>query len=41
MTEQDRQMASTRNHPGAMVAEYLEFNGWTQRELARRTGFDT
>lgn len=25
-------------HPGAMVAEYLEFNSWSQRDLARRTG---
>jgi HTH-type transcriptional regulator / antitoxin HigA len=25
-------------HPGETVAEYLEFNGWSQRDLARRTG---
>lgn len=25
-------------HPGEMVLEYLEFNGWSQRDLARRTG---
>ncbi|MDC3952751.1 HigA family addiction module antitoxin [Polyangium jinanense] len=25
-------------HPGGMVVEYLEFNAWSQRELARRTG---
>ena len=25
-------------HPGTMVAEYLEFNEWNQRELARRSG---
>jgi HTH-type transcriptional regulator / antitoxin HigA len=25
-------------HPGAMVIEYLEFNEWSQRDLARRTG---
>src|SRR5271155_3511511 len=25
-------------HPGETVVEYLEFNGWTQRDLARRTG---
>ena len=25
-------------HPGEMVVEYLEFYGWSQRDLARRTG---
>lgn len=25
-------------HPGDMVIEYLEHHGWSQRELARRTG---
>lgn len=25
-------------HPGEIVSEYLEFNGWTQSDLARRTG---
>jgi addiction module HigA family antidote len=25
-------------HPGEIVSEYLEFHGWTQRDLARRTG---
>jgi HTH-type transcriptional regulator / antitoxin HigA len=25
-------------HPGEMVVEYLEFHGWSQRDLARRTG---
>jgi addiction module HigA family antidote len=25
-------------HPGETVSEYLEFNGWSQRDLARRTG---
>jgi HTH-type transcriptional regulator / antitoxin HigA len=25
-------------HPGEVVADYLEFHGWTQRDLARRTG---
>jgi HTH-type transcriptional regulator/antitoxin HigA len=25
-------------HPGEMVLEYLEFYGWSQRDLARRTG---
>jgi len=25
-------------HPGDTVAEYLEFRGWSQRDLARRTG---
>ena len=25
-------------HPGEMLMEYLEFNGWSQRDLARRTG---
>jgi addiction module HigA family antidote len=24
-------------HPGEMVQEYLELNGWSQRDLARRT----
>ncbi len=38
MTEQPSPMETTRYHPGTMVSEYLEFNAWTQRELARRTG---
>jgi len=25
-------------HPGEIVSEYVEFHGWTQRDLARRTG---
>lgn len=25
-------------HPGETVVDYLEFNGWSQRDLARRTG---
>ena len=25
-------------HPGEVVVDYLEFHGWTQRDLARRTG---
>jgi addiction module HigA family antidote len=25
-------------HPGEMISEYLEFNGWTQRDLHRRAG---
>src|SRR5437867_10505435 len=25
-------------HPGKTVVEYLEFHGWSQRDLARRTG---
>jgi HTH-type transcriptional regulator / antitoxin HigA len=25
-------------HPGEVVTEYLEFHGWAQRDLARRTG---
>lgn len=25
-------------HPGEIVAEYLDFNGWAQSDLARRTG---
>jgi len=25
-------------HPGETVSEYLEFNGWSQRDLARRAG---
>lgn len=24
-------------HPGEIITEYLEFNGWSQRELSRRT----
>ena len=28
-------------HPGDTVVEYLEHNGWSQRELARRTGLTT
>jgi addiction module HigA family antidote len=26
------------SHPGDTIAEYLEFYGWSQRDLARRTG---
>ncbi len=26
------------SHPGDVVVDYLEFHGWTQRDLARRTG---
>jgi len=29
---------NTIPHPGEMVVEYLEFQGWSQRDLARRTG---
>lgn len=29
---------TTIAHPGETVAEYLEFNEWSQRDLARRTG---
>jgi addiction module HigA family antidote len=25
-------------HPGTTVAEYLDFQGWSQQDLARRTG---
>src|SRR4051812_37894822 len=25
-------------HPGEMVLDYLDFNGWSQSDLARRTG---
>jgi HTH-type transcriptional regulator / antitoxin HigA len=25
-------------HPGEIVSEYVEFHGWSQRDLARRTG---
>lgn len=25
-------------HPGDVITEYLEFHGWTQRDLSRRTG---
>src|SRR5262245_10299900 len=26
------------SHPGETVLEYLDFHGWSQRDLARRTG---
>src|SRR3984893_12345938 len=26
------------SHPGEMVLEYLDFNGWSQSDLARRSG---
>lgn len=29
---------TTVAHPGEAVVEYIEFNGWSQRDLARRTG---
>ena len=29
---------TTVPHPGEAVVEYLEFRGWSQRHLARRTG---
>lgn len=29
---------TTVTHPGETVVDYLEFNGWSQRDLARRTG---
>lgn len=29
---------TTAAHPGETVVDYLEFNGWSQRDLARRTG---
>jgi addiction module HigA family antidote len=29
---------ATVAHPGETVVDYLEFNGWSQRDLARRTG---
>lgn len=38
MTEKGRSMEANVYHPGVMVAEYLEFNEWNQRELARRSG---
>src|SRR2546421_8175711 len=28
----------TASHPGEVVVEYLDFHGWSQRDLARRTG---
>lgn len=38
----DREQLAVRGdaapHPGDAVMEYLEFNGWSQRDLARRTG---
>jgi addiction module HigA family antidote len=30
--------ASFVSHPGDTVVEYLDFHGWSQRDLARRTG---
>src|SRR5438093_463319 len=40
--DSDRQatvlQATAIPHPGDVVAEYLEFHGWAQRDLARRTG---
>jgi len=39
MDSDDREYEpATVLHPGETVAEYLEFNGWSQRDLARRTG---
>lgn len=29
---------ATVSHPGEVVVDYLEFHGWAQRDLARRTG---
>jgi HTH-type transcriptional regulator/antitoxin HigA len=29
---------ATAVHPGEMISEYLEFSGWSQRDLHRRTG---
>ncbi len=29
---------TTSTHPGETIVEYLEFNSWSQRDLARRTG---
>ena len=29
---------STTPHPGEVISEYLEYHGWSQRDLARRTG---
>ena len=34
--QQIRLQPSAVPHPGEMVDEYLEFNGWSQRDLARR-----
>src|SRR2546421_9377727 len=28
----------TASHPGETVLEYLDFHGWSQQDLARRTG---
>src|SRR5438093_6207117 len=40
--DSDRQatvlQATAIPHPGDVVAEYLEFHGWAQRDLARRSG---
>ena len=38
MTSQsDLNILPTVAHPGEIITEYLEFNGWSQRDLARRT----
>jgi HTH-type transcriptional regulator/antitoxin HigA len=36
--EQTAFAPTTVLHPGETVLEYLEFHGWSQRDLARRTG---
>jgi addiction module HigA family antidote len=40
MAEKERIAYEPRTvaHPGDTVVDYLDFNAWTQRELARRTG---
>src|SRR5947209_1214343 len=37
-TQQTRFEPNAVPHPGETVLEYLEFQGWSQRDLARRTG---
>lgn len=36
--QQNRYSPSEILHPGVVLAEYLGFHGWSQRDLARRTG---
>jgi addiction module HigA family antidote len=41
MANEDRAtvvQAAAVPHPGEVVVDYLEFRGWAQRDLARRTG---
>jgi HTH-type transcriptional regulator/antitoxin HigA len=37
-SNQNRIESNAVLHPGEMVLEYLDFNGWSQRDLSRRSG---